>query len=91
MTCRLRSESPSDFGGYGERSSGASWAPMRSKCDDQLVTTTETDLVVIVVSASTQIMHPTRLERVTYSSVDCRLFKEDTAHFTRPDAPIGGC
>ena len=72
MTCRLRSGRPSDSSGYGERGSGVLWAPMRSKCDDQLLTTTETDLVVIVVSASAASMHPTRLERVTYSSVDCR-------------------
>ena len=69
MTCRLRSGRPSDASSCDDCCLGILWAPMRSKYDDQLLTSTETNLVVVVVSTSAPSMHPTRLERVTYSSV----------------------
>src|ERR1700730_12106842 len=39
---------------------------------DQLLTKIETNESLVLVSPSSRATHPTRLERVTYSSVDCR-------------------
>jgi len=45
------------------------WARMCPKCDAKMMTATEGNLAVSLVSTSAASMHPTRLERVTYSSI----------------------
>jgi len=45
---------------------------LRAQSDDQVLTNVEVNDSPIVVNASVWGVHPTRLERVTYSSVDCR-------------------
>jgi hypothetical protein len=66
---------------------------MRSKCDDQLLTTAEINLVVFAVSTSAPSVHSTRLERVTYSYVVMQygwleLRKKDRAHKPRNHAKV---